>query len=123
MEIKSEDYKDYLKEEYVNLREAAELLEISEDELRALVTQHKIPTHNIAGVFLRLKTKDVEHLKNKWRIDRELFPQPEPYFSHHNTVKPPTASDKWKDFWYFNDFYVICSLLIIVLLYFIISTQ
>ncbi len=123
MEIKPEEYNDYLKEQYLNIREASELLEISEDELRDMVDQQQIPAHNIAGVFLRLKKKDIENLKNKWRIQRELFPEPEPYFAHHNVVKTATVFDKVRDFWYFNDFYVLCSVLIVALLYFIISNQ
>ncbi len=123
MEIKKEEYKNYLEGQFLNMREAAEMLDVSEEEMKALIQQHKVPTHNVAGVFLRLKKEDVEHLKNRWRIDRELFPAPEPYFSHHDTVQKPTAREKWQDFWYFNDFYIICSVLIVVLLYFIISSQ
>ena len=65
MEIEPQEYKDYLKEQYLNLREAAELLEIGEEELKQLVNDHRIPTHTIAGVFLRLKKKDIVHLNNK----------------------------------------------------------
>ena len=123
MEIKPEEYKDYLKEEYLSIREAAELLEVTEVELRGLVRTHKIPTHNIAGVFLRLKKKEVEELKNKWRIERELFPKKEKFFSHQKAVGGATIGERIADFWYFNDFYIGCSLVIAALLYFIISSQ
>ena len=123
MEIKPDEYKDYLKEEYLSVREAAEMLEISEDELRHLANEHKIPSHNIAGVFLRLKKKEVEDLKNRWRIGRhDLFP------SGHEPVLPeatekPSVRERLADLWYFNDFYIICSAIIVVLLYLIISSQ
>ena len=123
MEISPEEHTEYLKDEYLNFHEAAELLEVEEEELRRLVQEHRIPTHTIAGVFMRLRKKDVETLKNRWRIDRELFPAPEPHFSHHTTVRQAARRDKWLDFWYFNDFYILCSALIIVLLYFIIISQ
>ncbi len=123
MEIQPEEYEEYLKDEYLNFHEASELLEIGEEELRQLVQKHQVPTHTIAGVFLRLKKKDVEQLKNRWRIDRELFPASEPYFSHPSTMRKAALKEKWADFWYFNDFYIVCSFLIIVLLYFIISSQ
>ena len=123
MEIKTEDYNEYLKEEYLSIKEAAEMLEVSETELRGLVQKHEIPTHNIAGVFLRLKKKEIEILKNKWRIERELFPKREAHFSHHTTVGKASLWEKLGDFWYFNDFYLICSGLIVALLYFIISSQ
>jgi len=123
MEINSEDYKDYLREEYLSVHDAAELLEVGEGELRRLVQDHEIPTHTIAGVFLRLKKTEVEALKNKWRIDRELFPEPEVHFSHHNIVGKMTWADRLRDFWYFNDFYVICSVVIVILVCFIVSSQ
>lgn len=123
MEIAPEEYKDYLKEEYLSAREAAQVLEISEEELWGLVHQHKIPTHQIAGVFLRLKKKEIEELKNKWRIERELFPAQQRYFVHRNTVGEPSLAERLVDFWYFNDFYILCSLLIGALLYFIVSSQ
>ncbi len=124
MEINSEEYKEYLKEQFLNVHEASELLDISEEELWTIVHAHKVPTHNIAGTFLRFKKSDIEHLKNKWRIERELFPKREQYFSHKDTVqKNAGALESLRDFWYFNDFYVICSALVVVLLYFIISSQ
>ena len=120
-EIKKEDYDQYLSEEYLSIRESAELLDISDPELRELVKKHGIASHQVAGAFLRLKKKDVEELKIRWRISRELFPEKEKYFSHHDTVKEAGFWDKLADFWYFNDFYVLCSLLVMVLLYAILS--
>ncbi|MBI2095345.1 MAG: helix-turn-helix domain-containing protein [Candidatus Omnitrophica bacterium] len=125
MEISPEEHREYLKDEYLNFQEAAELLEVEEEELRRLVREHRIPTHTIAGVFLRLRKKDVETLKNRWRIDRELFPAPEPHVSHPGppALRQAARREKWADFWYFNDFYIVCSALIIALLYFIIVSQ
>ena len=119
----SKPKKDHPEEEMLSIQEAAELLEISEAEVSSLVEEHRVPRHTIAGAFLRLKKKDIEDLKIKWRIQRELFPEKEPYFSHHNTVQKAGFLEKLGDFWYFNDFYILCSILIFVLLYFIIATQ
>lgn len=123
MEIKPEDYKEFLKEEYLSLADAAAFLEISEEELRQLIQKHEIPTHNIAGAFTRLRRKEIEAIKNKWRIERELFPKPEKYFAHHKTVEKYTIWARLADFWYFNDFYIICSIAIMILLYFILASQ
>ena len=114
---------DPLEERYLNVQEAAALLDISEDELWQLVHKHQVPTHNIAGTFLRFKKEHIEELKNKWRIERELFPAPASHFSHESTVEEASFSSRLADFWYFNDFYVLCSVLMVVLLYFIISSQ
>ena len=125
MEIKKEEYKEFLTEDYMSVKDAAAMLEVSEDELRGLVKRHQIPTHNVAGVFLRLKRKEVEDLKIKWRIERELFPQqPKPGV---RAAKPRAQRagffSKLYDFWYFNDFYILCSILIVLLLYVILSSQ
>ena len=115
---------DHLVEErYLNVHEAAELLDVGEPELWDLVHQHKVPTHNIAGAFLRFKKEDIEELKIKWRIERELFPKKQPTFAHESTIGKVTLFDKLKDFWHFNDFYILCSALIAVLLYYIAASQ
>ena len=120
-EIKKEEYSQYLSEDYLSIKEAAALLDVSEAELRVLVQKHQVPSHQVAGAFLRLKKKDVEELKIKWRIGRELFPQKEEFFPHHNTVTKAGFLEKLGDFWYFNDFYILCSALIMLLLYAILS--
>ena len=122
MEIKKEEYKESLNEDYLGIHEAAQILEVSEEELRALIKRHEIPIHNVAGAFTRLKRGEMEILKNKWRIERELFPAPEKYFSHNATVRKATFFEKVADFWYFNDFYVACSIIIAALVYFILAS-
>ena len=110
-------------ERYLNVHEASELLDVSEDDLWELVHKHQVPTHQIAGAFLRFKKEDIEQVKIKWRIERELFPKHTRYFPHQSTVRKASFFEKVADTWYFNDFYVLCSLLILVLLYFIVSSQ
>lgn len=121
-EIKKEDYNEFLTEDYLSPKEAAALLEITEEELRGLVQKHQVPTHQVAGAFLRLKKKEVEELKIKWRIERELFPKPQKTFAHQSAVARAGFFVKIRDFWYFNDFYILCSVLIVLLLYLILST-
>ena len=123
MEIKAEEYKEYLKEEYLNVHEASQFLDISEDELWDLVRKHQVPTHNIAGAFLRFKKADIEDLKIKWRIERELFPKKQRFFPHQSTFARGAFIENMRDFWYFNDFYILCSVILVALLYFIISSQ
>lgn len=114
---------DRLEERYLNVHEASQILEISEEELWNLVHEHKVPTHNIAGAFLRFRKDDVEELKIKWRIQRELFPKKSQYFVHQSAVLGGNILEKIRDFWYFNDFYFLCFTVVAVLLYFIISSQ
>ena len=112
-----------LEERYLDIHEAAQILDVSEGEMWDLVHKHEVPTHNIAGAFVRFKKEDIEKLKIKWRIERELFPKTSPFFPHNRTFSGTTRTETLKDFWYFNDFYVICTFVIAVLLYFIISSQ
>ena len=105
------------------IHEAAQILDVTEEELWGLVHKHQVPTHNIGGAFLRFKKEDIEELKIKWRIERELFPHPQASFVHESTVGRVNFGDKLKDFWYFNDFYILCSALIMVLVYFIAASQ
>ncbi len=119
----SERQDHLIEERYLDVHEASELLDVNEQELWDLVHQHKVPTHNIAGAFLRFKKEDIEELKIKWRIERELFPRRQPSFAHESTVGKVTWMDQLRDFWYFNDFYIFCSALIIALLYFIAASQ
>lgn len=107
----------------LDIHQAAELLDISEEELWQLVHAHGVPTHNVAGAFLRFRTADIEALKNRWRIERELFPQKSRYFAHQSTVAGADRMEKLADFWHFNDFYIICSVLILILLSVIVSFQ
>ena len=110
-------------EQYLNVHQASEILDITEEEIWELVHKQKVPVHNIAGAFLRFKKSEVEELKNTWRIQRELFPGTSRYFSHKKTFEKSGVFENIRDFWYFNDFYIICSLMILMLLYFIISSQ
>ena len=112
-----------VEERYLHIHEAAEILDVGEEELWELVHKHQVPTHNIAGTFVRFKKEDIEELKIKWRIERELFPHPQASFVHESTVGRVSPLDKLKDFWYFNDYYIWCSVLIVVLLYFIAASQ
>jgi predicted DNA-binding transcriptional regulator AlpA len=112
-----------IEERYLDVHEAAEMLDVSEKELWDLVHHHQVPTHTIAGAFLRFRKDDIEELKIKWRIERELFPERGPSFAHNRTFAKPATLDKLRDFWYFNDFYIICLMLTMVLLYFIISSS
>ncbi len=114
---------DRLEDRYFDIHEAAEILEVNEEKLWDLVHQHKVPTHTIAGAFLRFRKEDIEELKNKWRIERELFPARAHFSIPENKVAISSSMGSLRDFWYFNDFYVLCGVLVLALVYFIVSSQ
>lgn len=77
-------------------QDAAKLLNISEEELETLVASGKIPSYRIAGEFLRFKEADLYRYKSA-------------------ALQPPRAvkiTEKIADFFYFNDFYIISTLII-----------
>ena len=119
----SERQDHLVQERYLDIHEAAEILDLGEPELWDLVHRHQVPAHTIAGAFLRFKKEDIEQLKIKWRIERNLFPKRQVSFAHESTVGEVNPAEKLKDFWYFNDFYIVCSALIVALLYFIAASQ
>ncbi len=113
-----------VEERYLGVREAAEILELPEEQIHDLVAQKKLNAYTVAGAFLRFKKEEVNELKRHWRIERELFPKdlrhlvpPEEHHFQEGVV------EKVKDFWYFNDFYIYCILISAVLLYFIMSSH
>ncbi len=114
---------EFLTEDLLSLKEAASLLEVSEDEIKELINKHRVPSHQVAGAFLRFKRKEIEGLKNKWRIERELFPKVSENFTHTPSVLKAGFMDRVIDFWHFNDFYILCSVLIVLLLYVVLSYQ
>ncbi|OGX25108.1 MAG: hypothetical protein A2787_03090 [Omnitrophica WOR_2 bacterium RIFCSPHIGHO2_01_FULL_48_9] len=94
--------------QYITVRETAQILGISEKKVMDLVDEKKLLAYRIAGQFLRLKKSEVVSMRNTGAVVQENFSQ------------PYTASEQIKDFFYFNDFYLISGAVILGLLYVII---
>ncbi len=124
MDTKPKDHtQPHLPEEdqYLDIHQAAEILEVSEEELRQLAQRHQVPTQTVGGVFLRFKKTDIDTLEIKWRIERELFPDAKASHEHTSQVRKESLAEKIQDFWYFNDFYIFCAIVLFVLIYFIVA--
>ncbi|MFH1478419.1 MAG: helix-turn-helix domain-containing protein [Candidatus Omnitrophota bacterium] len=91
---------------FLTLREASNYLGIKEDELSEFVKTEKIPSYKIGGVYVRFKVEDLDIYRKKG------------VFSS-GKAGPGLLSDKIKDVFYFNDFYILSGISIIVILYFI----
>ena len=96
-------------EKFLNLGEAAEILHISEDRLNELVQQGKIPAYKIAGQFLRFDKEQVE----KYVGSLSTSPPPTTQAKKEDNYK---KEDRLVDFLYFNDFYIISFVLIVLIL-------
>ena len=89
---------------FISVREAAQILSVSEKKIMDLIEERKLQAYKIADKFLRLKRDEVIGLKNTGEVAVE------------NEQYPYTFAEKIKDFFYFNDFYIISGIIIIILL-------
>ena len=125
-------------EKLLTIAEAARYLNISEDEIKRLVDVGEIPAYRIGGSFLRFRKEhldairdDVEEVEKdvpvavKAGLDEKGRP------THHisdleNEIRKRepvirqydyTPAEKLRDFFYFNDFYLVSFLIIGILLF------
>ncbi len=95
-------------EKLLTIRDVALYLNISEREVMDLAEQGKIPAYKIAGVYLRFRKEQVEAYKNSLgprdaSSGRDMYP----------------FREKVSDFFYYNDFYILSTLIVLFLLLFI----
>ena len=96
--------------QYISVRETAQLLGVSEKKVMDLIEGHKLQAYRIADKFLRLKRNEVLGIKNTGTVSQET------------TQLAYTQGERMRDFFYFNDFYLICIGIILALLYVIFYT-
>ena len=94
-------------DQYISVREAAQIMAVSEKKIVDLIEAKKLVAYRIANQFLRLKKIDVIQLKDSGSVTPE------------SSLDPYTLGEKIQDFFYFNDFYLFCAVVIILLLYII----
>ncbi len=96
--------------QYITVRETAQVLGISEKKVMDLIDGHKLQAYRIADQFLRLKRNEVMQIRSGGSIVSE------------NVQYEYTLVERIKDFFYFNDFYLIAVVFIAALLYVIFFT-
>lgn len=96
--------------QYISVRESAQLLGVPEEKIMELIEGHQLQAYRIADRFLRLKKSDIVQLRNSGEMadSSETFPY--------------TSGEKLADFFYFNDFYILSSIIIFTLLYLVFFT-
>ena len=103
-------------EKLLTIKEAASELGVSEEKLKELTEQGRIPVYKVGGVFLRYDKKDLSLARE--RISSAGPHKDEPAVSEAGEETPEiTFGDKLLDFLYFNDFYIISVAIILVILY------
>ena len=97
--------------QYITVRETAQIMAVSEKKVMDLIEGRKLQAYKIADQFLRLKRDEVVNMISTGQVVSE------------NVAYDYTASERVRDFFYFNDFYLGALVIIGVLLYIIFCTN
>lgn len=93
--------------QYISVRETAQILGVTEKKVMDLIEEEKLQAYRIAEQFLRLKKSEVLEIKNAGKVVSE------------NVQLDYTTAERFSDFFYFNDFYIISVFIMLLLLYLI----
>ncbi len=93
-------------EKLLTIRDVSLILSISEKEVMDLAESGKLPAYKIGGVYLRFKRGQVEEFKKALPAVAGQGESPQNY----------SLKDQLSDFLYFNDFYILSFLLIVLIL-------
>jgi len=96
--------------QFITVREAAQILAVSEKKVMDLIESGNLQAYKIADQFLRLKRNEVANILSTGQVVSE------------NASYSYTSGERVRDFFYFNDFYLISLAVIGVLLYIIFFT-
>lgn len=91
--------------QFISVRETAQILAITEKKVMDLIEERELQAYRIADKFLRLKKADVLQLRNAGVVEVET------------RAIEYTPGERIKDFFYFNDFYLVSIGAILMLLY------
>jgi len=131
-------------EKLISIKEVAGYLKVSEEEVKRLVDAGEIPAYKIGGTFLRFRKEQIDVIRNEIDLlekqgsqstkpvvlDKAGHPT-HPYSDMERVVRKTepyvrqydyTAAERIKDFFYFNDFYIFCFVIIAALMYLIFRT-
>ena len=130
-------------EKLISIKEVAEYLKVSEEEVKRLVDSGEIPAYKIGDTFLRFRKEQIDAIKSEISEIEEKEPaRSKPVLDQRGRVTHPytqmekdiklrepdtrrydyTIAERVKDFFYFNDFYIISFMLIVFLMYLIFKT-
>ena len=91
-------------DQYITVREAAQTLSVSEKKIMDLIDERKLQAYRIAGQFLRLKKNEILEIRNTGHVTQDTV-----RFDY-------TKSERLRDFFYFNDFYIISIVIVLALI-------
>jgi len=104
-----------MSDKLLTLKEAADSLSMPEEEVRRLVEVGKLPAYQIAGLYLRFKEEHIISLKEGHSVERHDLADKDNLAAGNRYRLFARA----KDFFYFNDFYIISTVIVLFLIYII----
>lgn len=127
-------------EKLLTIREVADYLGVSEEEVKRLVDIGEIPAYKIGGTFLRFRKEQIDAVKleisaiekkpedsAKFVLDSKgKVTHPYTDLERETKRKEPVTrqydyslTERVKDFLYFNDYYILSFIMTLILLYII----
>ena len=100
--------KEIMSEQLLSVKEAADYLGINKKKLKELVQRKIIPAYKIGGVYLRFRKDQLD----KASLTIHEPAREAPYLSGETEQ---SNLEKIKDFLYFNDFYIVSFILVVLM--------
>ncbi|OIO39452.1 MAG: hypothetical protein AUJ75_01245 [Candidatus Omnitrophica bacterium CG1_02_49_10] len=97
-------------EKLLTLREASEYLGISQEKIVEMVDGGQIGAYKLGGLHIRFRLSQLEAARFKLNKSRK------PPAVTEGDTEAYGLNDRIKDFFYFNDFYIVSSIVILFVL-------
>ena len=102
-----------MNEKLLTIGEVAQYLDLSKKAVEELVERGELPGYKIGGSFLRFKREQIELYRRRaeghlW-VDRRNVPRPA------GITTPYTFWERLEDLLYYNDFYILSLILLILI--------
>ncbi|MBD3296875.1 MAG: helix-turn-helix domain-containing protein [Candidatus Omnitrophica bacterium] len=118
-----------MSEKLMTVRELSDYLGISEEKIVALVEKRVLSAYKIGGELLRFRKEQIDAIRPEIesRVKNGLTtgsaPDADTTGREHHVPHVPVEEDDIRsriaDFFYFNDFYIVSAVLVVILLFII----
>lgn len=99
-----------MSEKLMSTEEVCKYLDILEEDLRKLVDKGEIPAYRLGGIILRFRKDQIDEIKARG------VPKLNDLQQETLAAKENSRLERVIDFLYFNDFYIISAIIIVLLL-------
>lgn len=112
------------KEKLLTVREVAAYFRISEKAVLDLSNEGVIPAYKIGGMYLRFKEEQVKNIKipDKVLSTAQMSTAQDSNLNDKDSSGYRSPIERINDFLYFNDFYFLCFLICLILLFVVFYT-